>query len=353
MKEYLKKLRTRVIGGSFHEINDRISELSITNNKAKIEIEALRAQNTELKKEFVDTIKEIEKLNRDFAQHRQDKNDDHWFLRNGFDRMIAKLQLAAIEQKVPGNQERLASLKDTHKGERCFIIGNGPSLTAADLDVLHDNNVFTFASNRIGVIFPETLWRPNVWSVADILIFDNYREEGTNHKNSILLLSSEALLEQNILHDNAIYYPYIHIKRTPCSFSADIMKGVHEFGTVTGQLINFAVYMGFSEIYLLGVDNMRPTKVNDSGRTIIDTTRPWHFSKDYHINGAINTNTGHIIAEPLPDHEVFARSEISAQTFKALDYYASKCGVKIYNATRGGALEVLERISFEKALGIN
>ena len=29
--------------------------------------------------------------------------------------------------------ERLAALKDKHKGERCFIIGNGPSLTQTDL----------------------------------------------------------------------------------------------------------------------------------------------------------------------------------------------------------------------------
>ena len=36
--------------------------------------------------------------------------------------------------------KRLRMLKDTHLGEMCFIIGNGPSLSADDLEVLHKNN---------------------------------------------------------------------------------------------------------------------------------------------------------------------------------------------------------------------
>ena len=37
--------------------------------------------------------------------------------------------------------------KNKHDGQRCFIIGNGPSLTAEDLNLL--KNEVTFAANRI------------------------------------------------------------------------------------------------------------------------------------------------------------------------------------------------------------
>src|SRR5512135_2231307 len=42
---------------------------------------------------------------------------------------------------------KLAALKDSHKGERCFLIGNGPSLRSTDLSRL--KNEFCFGFNRI------------------------------------------------------------------------------------------------------------------------------------------------------------------------------------------------------------
>ena len=45
--------------------------------------------------------------------------------------------------------KKLARLKNIHTGKRCFIIGNGPSLTSSDLDKLRDNNEICFGFNRI------------------------------------------------------------------------------------------------------------------------------------------------------------------------------------------------------------
>jgi hypothetical protein len=47
---------------------------------------------------------------------------------------------------------RLAALKDAHRGERCFLIGNGPSLKQTDLSLL--KNEFTIGTNRIYLAFP-------------------------------------------------------------------------------------------------------------------------------------------------------------------------------------------------------
>lgn len=63
------------------------------------------------------------------------------------------------------NRRWLDRLKDSHKGERCFVIGNGPSLQADDLEKL--KNEFTFAANRIYDMFKLTDWRPNMYLAVD------------------------------------------------------------------------------------------------------------------------------------------------------------------------------------------
>ena len=60
---------------------------------------------------------------------------------------------------------RIMELKGSHKGERCFIIGTGPSLTVEDLNLL--KNETTFATNRIYEVFDKTDWRPTYYVNQD------------------------------------------------------------------------------------------------------------------------------------------------------------------------------------------
>ena len=52
------------------------------------------------------------------------------------------------------NDQRLTNLQNIHKGKRAFILGNGPSLSIADLNKL--KNEITFASNKIYLAFEKT-----------------------------------------------------------------------------------------------------------------------------------------------------------------------------------------------------
>ena len=58
--------------------------------------------------------------------------------------------LAAHGFPVTANDQKQAAFKDEDKGERCFVIGNGPSLGVSDLDRLRGET--TFAAKKI--------WRP-------------------------------------------------------------------------------------------------------------------------------------------------------------------------------------------------
>lgn len=62
----------------------------------------------------------------------------------------------------------------------CFIIGNGPSLSADDLEVLRKNNVLSFGFNKIFLMFDKTNWRPDFYVSQDEKMLFNCQEDVNN-----------------------------------------------------------------------------------------------------------------------------------------------------------------------------
>lgn len=54
------------------------------------------------------------------------QQSDTWFEKYGYDGLLANLQLAVAEQYAPGNRARLQAMRNTHQGESCFVVANGP-----------------------------------------------------------------------------------------------------------------------------------------------------------------------------------------------------------------------------------
>ena len=116
------------------------------------ELESINAENQKTIIALNSTIDryhiEIEKANKllcekgqAFDKYKKETADYDWYSKYGYDWMIADLQMSCVEALLPGNRERLLSLKNTHQGESCFIIGNGPSLKAQDLEALKNNHI--------------------------------------------------------------------------------------------------------------------------------------------------------------------------------------------------------------------
>jgi hypothetical protein len=113
--------------------------------------------------------------------------------------------------------------------------------------------------------------------------------------------------------------------KNPIGFSHNIANVVYSGQTVTYSMIQFAAYMGFKEIYLIGVD--------------------CNYSKDNSV----------ISAESYFDKRLFNASRTYAAPevdTNLLAYARAKevCdqkGIKIYNATRGGKLEIFPRADFD------
>lgn len=254
-------------------------------------------------------------------------------------RMIYNLLYCRIaERQKRRNKDALLKLKDLkniHEGERCFIIGTGPSLTIADLEQLADE--ITFAPNRIFEILQKTAWRPTYYMCQDHDIINKFSDEIRSISAKIKFLPVEYSscfvgdeYRYFVLKEND-YYP------NDAKFSGDISSHISQGYTVTYGAIQMAVYMGFKEIYLIGVDhnysiirdsNGRPVKLSDS--------------KNYS-----ETMTEYINISNLP------RVEESTIAYETADKVTRKMGIRIYNATRGGKLEAFERIDIDNLLRTN
>ena len=216
-------------------------------------------------------------LREELTEYMENQRHKSWHMQYTYDNMISHLALENIENKVPGNKKWLESFRGKHEGQRCFVIGNGPSLRAEDLDKLKGE--LTFGVNKITEIFKYTDWRPTYYMVSDPLYFVDQNEriaELIDH--AMLLLPSEFLtqVDSNYVKRIVWYYPIRRYSIIP-EFSNCPDKFVYEGGSVLYKVIQFAVYMGIKEVYLLGVDNNYKRKVLPDGREILDAYQKIHF----------------------------------------------------------------------------
>lgn len=225
----------------------------------------------------------------------------------------------------------LRTLKNKFAGKRCFIVGNGPSLTIDDLNQLKDE--YAFGANKILYLLDKTVWVPTFYLCQDIeacyMIEDKLKECDIPYK--FINVECKKHSDSKQVH---YIYPYVRFslnKYNPSSayFSEDISSCICPGYTVTFASIQMAAYMGFKEIYLLGVDHNYAMTIDRKG----------HVTKDDSVQ---------TYAAGIPDWGKSMQSaEVTTESYQCAKEYCDTHGIKICNATRGGKLEVFERVDFD------
>lgn len=248
-----------------------------------------------------------------------------------------RVRLAERGLPLSVNDARMAKYKDKHFGRRAFVIGNGPSLRISDLERLR--NEITFASNRIYVCFGETSWRPTYYltSYLDKVCKDYYRDIAA-FNGSVKFLPAAAQ-KRCMPIAGAIYYRRTHQWFFPSApnFSINTIDTVYWGGTVTYELLQLACYMGIREIYLLGLDfSYCAPEIKGSEHGWYTSVRDVdHFHPDY-------LKPSEKAGKPL--------LHLHEKAYKKAREVMESLGGHIYNATRGGALEVFERVDLDRIL---
>lgn len=314
----------------FYNCDEIIERLNLTNYK-KIDIYDINPISEKLSYE----LSKREKIEVNFVSKEQlNKN-----VENGETLIIVKdnfdMELSSIKEKYQNvlclfeeitkmrgkDYECLNKYKDIYSGERCILIGNGPSLNEKDLDKIYEYNIKSFGCNGIYKIFEKTKWRPDYYVIGDSLVWEREREKLPKECTYFLRKWQNWQLV-NDLNVQFFYTICEKYNQQYPTFSDDITKGVYIGMTVMYNMLQIAVYMGFNEIYLLGVD----FSWGEDGK---DT----HFCKNY-------------MNDELVKYSMRCKEEIRYAYISAKNY-ADTHGIKIYNATRGGYLDVFERVDFD------
>ena len=227
---------------------------------------------------------------------------------------------------------KLSEYKDRFKGKRCFVIGTGPSLTAEDLDLI--SSEYTFASNSIFRYFDKTEWRPDFYAVCDRTYYLANKEgidSVTAKKQKFFPL--DFAMNFGFNKDNRYFLRTYYSSLHPI-FQPNPLRAFQEGGTVTYHLLQLAVMMGFSEIYLLGIDFNYSLHRDNKGNIIRDDK-----VKDYAFNDKAANYT-------IPNLEASYLAYCSAEEYCKKHNYM----MRIFNATRGGKLEVFKRVNLDDIL---
>jgi len=239
-------------------------------------------------------------------------------------------------------KEKLLSFKDKFKNKRCFIIGNGPSLNKIDLNIL--KNEYTFAVNSIFYKTKEMGFKPTFYVVEDQhVLSDNLTEINSYEVNYKFFPSNYKKFIKN--NKNTFFFPFDigfyreeHLSYKKPRFAKDISEVIYAGQTVTYINLQLAFYMGFTEIYLIGMDfdYKIPKSAIVNGNTIESVENdPNHFHPDYFGKGKKWHN---------PDLDsVMYNYKKAKETFENENR-------KIFNATKGGKLELFERVDFDKLI---
>lgn len=219
---------------------------------------------------------------------------------------------------------------DIHRGERCFIVGTGPSLKHINPELLKDEVVFgvnlLYKGDFLNNITPKYYCLYDQVFHTTHLDLTKYiielfpettfflRTKAYNNVNEFLRVKNENVYYQ---HCNLFQYgDFIDCNLATCMTAP--------FNVLLG-CIQTAIYMGFSEIYLLGSD------FNSFATLQLEH----YYDKEGGIERTISLG-----------FELKYYSMVAYHHY-ALQKYAESKGIKIVNLTPGSLLDAYPRESFE------
>ena len=246
----------------------------------------------------------------------------------------------------------LAAYKDKHKGERVFILASGPSINTQDLTLLKNEYCIAvsqfFLHPQIDEIRPQYhCFAPQHYPFNDDtnkIIFDNFKN---NYKYPVKVFVGTSNYEfsyYNFLKKNLEY----NIDASFIDYSKssqlnennfmnediwDITKKPFQVRTVVYVAIQVAYYLGFKEIYLLGVDHDYLTELNSN-------RDGHHFYKE-------EKSFEDKAVQLFFTEKWFEEYYLRWKEYRLMKELLTTKGVKIYNATNGGMLDVFKRVAYE------
>ena len=231
---------------------------------------------------------------------------------------------------------RLKKFQDIHRDEKCLLLCNGPSLNDIDFRRIAANEFTVFGLNKIYIGMNRLGIQP------DYIVAVNKKviEQSVDQFNSLRIIKFISnRVDSHLVPESDYTYTINTVLPSPYKrFSEDISEYVHEGWTVTHVALQVAYYMGFSKVFIVGMDHRFKQHIGgqENQEAVIEGTDLDHFDPNYFGNGQV---------WDLPD---LVNSEISYRA--ALKAYHDD-GRKIFDCTINGACRIFPKLDIEAIYG--
>jgi hypothetical protein len=223
---------------------------------------------------------------------------------------------------------RLQALRDRHRGQRCVIVANGPSLNRMCLAGLRHEHVI--GMNKIFLGMRRFGFYPRYLVAVNPTVVQQSRAE-IREMNCVKFIGARAARASGLDEDALTYI--VDTDSPPARFSTDLSLGLHEGWTVTHAALQVAYHLGFADVVLIGLDHRYRFEGRPNESRRLEGADPNHFSEQYFGFGQNWDN---------PD---LAESEASYR--QALAAFVAD-GRRVRDATVDGACTVFPKADFEQ-----
>lgn len=251
-------------------------------------------------------------------------------------RVIYTFRYSKLHKELRRNKE----LKDLHKRQRCFIVLNGPSLNNYDLSKI--NNEFSICTNYFYQTEYYNQIKPKYYCVSDSSFFNVKNDlEQKEHVEKMLKSSEDCkfifnikFLENFELTDR-IYLTYSKHMPTIFGIRYELDSISSNFISVSMYAMNIALYLGFSEIYLLGYD-FEPGLFS-------------HFYKDSNVEKEDKKRQKMETKKEDVCGKYWQYASAQYQNYY-MNNFANKKGAKIYNCNRQSNVKAFDFFDYKELL---
>lgn len=243
-----------------------------------------------------------------------------------------------------------------YNGERCFVLGTGPSLKEQDLKLLKNEFVFTVNQFMRSEQFKDVKTTFHVWN--DSGYFNEMGDRKTVRERVELCKKIDKSVVSFFPYSKSIEFvkknyldKYLDIKYyqemsgIPVeAINLNLSSLMPEVGTAVLSAVNIAFYMGFSTIYLLGCDCTDILTIISAKSSEIASPQ-YVYGNDNSVKMQVKS-----MLEERPLEFIYELQAKKFAAFRKINTICRENGVKIYNCTKGGILEGISRRKYEDVL---
>jgi hypothetical protein len=249
-------------------------------------------------------------------------------------------------QRIRALTTRNTDLRNRHRGKRCFVLCNGPSVNRQDIRPLKDEVVISVSSGYLhpdyAKIAPAYHCVPQItygmMTRTDVIAWFREMHDRLGEATLFLSQTEEILVrEENLFPGRDVRYVYLQgpFSEYPPDAIPDLASNIPAVQSVPIMALLLGMYVGANQLYLLGTDH--------------DHFRSGEYKYFYEPTVLRGKDTSADEQGKLRSGWYEELSGLAAlwTQYRCIKQIANANHVAIFNATAGGELDEFPRVALE------